>query len=238
MKMTKYHTFYTLDYIAEKGLRIKPKDEEEAKQVIAYLYAMGYQWLSYTMQDTFYSYYGDKTSYCIYPDKEIAFSGEMNKWIAPQQIVGKEETDNIGSNCSFDKFIKEQVKTNTIKEENEMLELVKLYKDRKMDKLFKDADAAQSVAWEKDTTYKALKDLAEKTKTKDGYLFTFNFEVMPDSVRKEIDKIQKDREEKEIQLNKFIDEVNAQLDLCETYGQKIVVLTGYEILDESGRLTV
>ena len=116
MKMTKYHTFYTLDYIAEKGLRIKPKDEEEAKQVIAYLYAMGYQWLSYTMQDTFYSYYGDKTSYCIYPDKEIAFSGEMNKWIAPQQIVGKEETDNIGSNCSFDKFIKEQLVKNQNKE--------------------------------------------------------------------------------------------------------------------------
>lgn len=232
MKMTKYHEFYTLDYIAEKGLRIKPKDEEEAKQVIAYLYAMGYQWSSGTMQDTFYSYYGDKTSYCIYP-KEIAFSDEMSGWIAPQQIVGKEEKD-----CSFDKFIKEQIKPNTIKEENEMLELVKLYKDRKMDKLFKDADAAQSEAWEKDTTYKALKDLAEKTKTKNGYLFTFNFEVMPDSVRKEIDKIQKDREEKEIQLNKFIDEVNAQLDLCETYGQKIVVLTGYEILDESGRLTV
>lgn len=61
---------------------------------------------------------------------------------------------------------------------------------------------------------------------------------MPDSVRKEIDKIQKDREEKEIQLNKFIDEVNASLSLCETYGQKISVLIGFDIIDNSGRLTV
>lgn len=118
MKMTEYHTFYTLPYIAEKRLRIKPKDEEEAKQVIKYLYAMGYQWSSGTIQDTFYSNYGDKTSYRIYPNKNIAFSGEMSRWIAPQQIVGKEETDNIGSNCTFYKFIekqiKEQVKTKSL----------------------------------------------------------------------------------------------------------------------------
>ena len=130
------------------------------------------------------------------------------------------------------------IKPNTIKEENEMLELVKLYKDRKMDKLFKDADAAQSKAWEKDSTYKTLKDLSEKTKTKDGYLFTFDFAFMPDSVREEIDKIQKDREEKEIQLNKLIDEVNAYLSLCETYEQKINALIGFGILDNGGRLNV
>lgn len=156
MKMTKYHEFYTLDYIAEKGLRIKPKDEEEAKQVIAYLYAMGYQWSSGTMQDTFYSYYGDKTSYCIYP-KEIAFSDEMSGWIAPQQIIGRGE----------------QVKTNTIKEENEMLELVKLYKERKIEKLSNDAEAARAKAWEKDSTYKALKDLSEKNKNKRWLLIYF-----------------------------------------------------------------
>lgn len=119
--------------------------------------------------------------------------------------------------------------------ENEM-KLLEIYRDRKMDKLFKDADAAQSVAWEKDSTYKALKDLAEKTKTKDGYIFTFDFAFMPDSVRKEIDKIQKDKEEKEIQLNRLMDEVNAQLTECETYEQKINVLKTYEILDEKGKV--
>lgn len=235
--MKEYHTLYTLDYIAEKRLRIKPKDEEEAKQVIDYLYAMGYQWPSGTMQDTFYSYYGDKTSYCIYPNKDIAFSDEMSHWIAPQQISGKDEENQLV--CSFKKFVEEQLQiqteTNIIKEENnKMLDLVKIYKYKKIEKLCEDSKKARAKAWEKDTTYKTLKDLSEKTK--DGYLFTFNFEVAPDLVVKELDRINREKEEKEIQLNKLIDEVNAHLSLCETYEQKIAILQGYEILDKSGRI--
>lgn len=117
-----------------------------------------------------------------------------------------------------------------------IMKLLEIYRDRKMDKLFRDADKAQDKAWGKNSTYKALKDLSEKTKTKDGYLFTFNFGIMPDSVREEIDKIQKDKEEKEVRLNRLINEVNAQLQECETYEQKMNVLKTYEILDEKGKV--
>ena len=116
------------------------------------------------------------------------------------------------------------------------MKLLEIYRDRKMEKLYKDMETAQDKAWEKDSTCKTLKELAEKTKTKDGYLFTFSFTFMPDSVKKEIDKIHKDKEEKEIQLNKLINEVEAQLAECETYEQKINVLKAYEILDEKGRV--
>lgn len=177
MKMTQYHEFYTLAYIAKNRLRIKPKDEEEAKQVVK------------------------------------------------EQAV-KEQA------------VKEQVKTNTIKEENEMLDLVKLYKERKIEKISEDAETARVKAWEKDTTYKTLKDLSEKTKTKSDYLFAFWFKAAPDLVEKELDKILKDKEEKELQLDKFISEVDAYLSLCETYEQKINALINFGILDNSGRLNV
>lgn len=135
-------------------------------------------------------------------------------------------------NAKFDTdYMKER-----FKEGENGMKLLEIYKDRKMDKLFKDADKAQDKALEKNSTYKMLMELAEKTKTKDGYLFTFHFGSMPDSVREEIDKIQKDREEKESQLNILINEVNAQLSECETYEQKINVLKVYEILDEKGKV--
>lgn len=135
-------------------------------------------------------------------------------------------------NAKFDvEYMKERFK----KGDNEM-KLLEIYRDRKMDNLFKEADEAQDKAWEKDNTYKTLKDLAEKTKTKDGYLFTFNFDSMSDSLREEMDKIQKDRGEKVTKLNKLIDEVNAQLSECETYEQKMNVLKTYEILDEKGKV--
>ncbi len=133
------------------------------------------------------------------------------------------------------KFDVEHMKERFEEGENKM-ELLKIYRDRKTDKLIEDADKARSKAWEKNSTYKTLKDLSEKTKTKADYLFTFNFNTIPDSVREEIDKIQKDREEKEIQLSRFVKEVEAQLKECETYEQKINILKAYEILDEKGKV--
>lgn len=159
--------------------------------------------------------------------------------------AGKEATvtlcDDRGYDAEeFDALYNAKFNTNSIKERFEggdnKMKLLEIYMDRKMDKLFKDMDTAQDKAWEKNSTYKALKDLAEKTKTKDGYLFNFNFIFMPDSVREEIDKIHKDKEEKEIQLNRLINEVEAQLAECETYEQKINVLKAYEILDEKGKV--
>lgn len=241
--MKEYHTLYTLDYIAENQISIKPKDEEEAKQLINYLYAMGYQWISDTQQDTFYHYYKNKTSYFISPSSVITFSTCEKtgyKYITPQQISGKDEENQLV--CSFKKFVEEQLQiqteTNKIKEETNMLELVKLYKERKMGKIARYVDNARATAWERDSTYKTLKDLAEKTKKKNGYLFTFNFEIVPDLVAKELDRLNREKEEKEIELNKLIEEVNAQLDLCETYDQKIVILKGYGILDWYGKISV
>lgn len=159
--------------------------------------------------------------------------------------AGKEATvtlcDDRGYDAEeFDALYNAKFDTNSIKErfegEDNKMKLLEIYRDRKIDKLFKDMDTAQDKAWEKNSTYKVLKELAEKTKTKDGYLFNFNFIFMPDSVREEIDKIHKDKEEKEIQLNRLINEVEAQLVECETYEQKINVLKAYEILDEKGRV--
>lgn len=139
---------------------------------------------------------------------------------------------NILYNTKFDT---DHMKERFEEGENKM-KILEIYRDRKTDKLFEDEDKARSKAWEKNSTYKTLKDLFEKTKTKNGYLFTFNFATMPDSVREEIDKIQKDREEKETQLSRLVNEVEAQLKECETYEQKINILKAYEILDEKGKV--
>ena len=88
-------------------------------------------------EDIYYQTYGDKTCYSIYPDKVIFYSYETSNCIAPQQITGiRADVDEYG----FEIFVKEEMqtdtvkekpKTNTIKEGKGMLDLVKIYKERK-----------------------------------------------------------------------------------------------------------
>lgn len=240
--MEEYYQYYTLDYMAEKGIRIKPKDEEEAKQVIAYLYMAGYHWKAGSKEDTHYQSYGDETCYRIYPDKVIFYSEELENCIAPQQITGIEDGNSV---CSFNKFVKTQTQTqtqtkpqtNTIKEEKEMLDLVVIYKKRKEAQIEDNARIAKDKALDKDPTIKALKDLQAKSKRSDGSdVFTYALCDTPDSLEKEYEKITENAVKETRELNALIDEVNAQLGLCETYDQKISVLKGYGILDESGRI--
>ena len=237
-----YYNYYTLDYIAQNEIRIKPKDEEEAKLVIKYLYKAGYHWLVGSQEDTYYQAYGDKTCYRIYTDKLIFYSNELENCIAPQQITGiRADVDCYG----FKRFVKEETQTdtvkketqtNTIKEEKEMLDLVKIYKERKEAQIEDNARIAKDKALDKDPTIKALRDLREKSKKSDGsYMFDYECDT-PDIVKKEYDKINENEAKETRELNALIDEVNAQLGLCETYDQKIAVLKGYGILDENGRI--
>lgn len=236
--MEKYYQYYTLDYMAEKDIRIKPKDEEEAKQVIAYLYKAGYHWLAGSKEDTFYQSYVNKTSYRIYPDKVIAYSGESSNCIAPQQITGIEDGNSV---CSFNKFVKTQTQTqtqtNTIKDEKGMLDLVKIYKERKENEIHKKAKNEKEKAWNKDNLCKTLADLQKKTTRENGsYMFTYELSDTPDIVKKEYDKINENEAKETRELNALIDEVNAQLGLCETYDQKMTILKGYGIINDSGRI--
>lgn len=235
--MEKYHSFYTLDYMAEKGIRIKPKDEEEAKLVIKYLYKAGYRWEydkhSNERTATYYDVYGDKTSYHIYLNGNITYSDNLENCIVPQQITGMTE----GGNYGFERFVKEETQTNTIKEEKEMLDLVKIYKERKEAQIKDNARIAKNKALDKDPTIKALKDLQAKSKRSDGSdVFTYALCDTPDSLEKEYEKITENAVKETRELNALIDEVNAQLGLCETYDQKIAILKGYGILSESGRI--
>lgn len=238
-----YYNYYTLDYIAQNEIRIKPKDEEEAKLVIKYLYKAGYSWLGGTPQETCYNVYGSKTCYRIFPDKQITYSNKELNCIAPQQITGiRADVDDYG----FETFVKEEAQTdtvkketqtNTIKDEKEMLDLVKLYKERKENEIREKAKNEKEKALDKDPTIKALRDLQAKSKRSDGgYMFTYELCDTSDIVEKEYDKINENELNETRELNALIDEVNAQLGLCETYAQKIAILKGYGILNESGRI--
>lgn len=126
-----------------------------------------------------------------------------------------------------------------IKEEKKEMELLKLYFKRKRDELEVKYHEKREKIKRKDVMYTEVMDLRKKY----AHIAEFNIYVTNSykfSTEIETEIIKNDRE-----FDKKLDElycqqreIEAQLDICETYEQKMNVLKIYNIVDEKGKLNV
>lgn len=116
-----------------------------------------------------------------------------------------------------------------IKEEKENMELLNIFIDRKKELLTNQREVEFENVREGDETYRKAKELGDDVK----FVGKFNQEIINN-----LDEIAKRYEEKIAELSKFKKEVEAQLEICENYEQKVSVLKVYNILDKEGRLSI
>lgn len=126
----------------------------------------------------------------------------------------------------------------TTKGDNKM-EIINIYKEREIEKLDKKYDAKATKIKREDANYKVymtcvemLKPIFEEQKR---YLEITEPEMSKDTLSK-LEKVRKDANNARTKLNTFIDEVNAQLSLCENYDQTQVILKRYNIIDDNGKI--
>lgn len=116
-----------------------------------------------------------------------------------------------------------------IKEEKENMELLNIFIDRKRELLTDQREIEFEDVRECDETYRKAKELGNDVK----FVGKFSQEILDD-----LDEIAKRYEEEIAKLSKFKKEVEAQLEICETYDQKIDILKLYNILDNKGKLSI
>lgn len=119
--------------------------------------------------------------------------------------------------------------SSNIKEEKENMELLNIFIDRKRELLTDQREIEFEDVRECNETYRKAKELGNDVQ----FVGKFNQEILND-----LDEIAKRYEEEIAKLSKFKKEVEAQLEICETYEQKIDILKVYNILDNKGRLTI
>lgn len=122
--------------------------------------------------------------------------------------------------------------------ENKNMKLLDIYFERKREALAKEFETKKRKLFNSDPLVKALNKLQQETKIGKQERFQIPYVLNTEEIDKKFDKLDKERNFKSDKLNTLKDEIEAQLEVCETYEQKQAILKAYKVIDESGKLTV
>ena len=137
-------------------------------------------------------------------------------------------TYNVGD---FETFI------NKIEEEKKEMELLDIYFNEKIKQLEIEHDKKYDKIKTKDPIVKEVYALAKKYKDVKGLSIFPNYEYrFSKEILEEMNKCDNDYRIQREKLSSIEHEIKAQLDICETYEQKMNVLKAYGVIDEQGKL--
>lgn len=138
--------------------------------------------------------------------------------------------------CEFSTDGKPYIK---IKEEKKEMELLSIYFNEKIKQLEIEHDKKCDKIKTKDPIIKEVYALAKKYKDVKGLSIFPNYEYQfSQEILEEMNKCDKDYRIQREKLSSLEYEIKAQLDICETYEQKMNVLKIYNVVDEKGKLNV
>lgn len=125
-------------------------------------------------------------------------------------------------------------------ETNNMDNIVEIYKDRKCEKIDKKYKDLRESVRNTDPRYKIFKecvDTLDKLYKEDKVVTPcYNDIQLSEETTKKLIQLDECRIEECEKLHKFVYEVIAQLQMCETYDQKMNILKTYKIVKENGRV--
>lgn len=134
----------------------------------------------------------------------------------------------------------EETKTFNIKGENEMNKIVELYEERNRGKIYTEYKKKCAKIKLADENYKVYKECLDKLlpiyeKTKQSF-HDITEPYLSEETAKKLDELELKKEADLTKLDNELDEIKAQILMCETYEQKQSVLKLYKVIDENGKL--
>lgn len=134
----------------------------------------------------------------------------------------------------------EEIKTFNIKGENEMNRIVELYEERNRGKIYAEYNKKYTKIKLADENYKVYKECLDKLtpiyeKTKQCF-HDITEPYLSEETAKKLEELELKKEADLTKLDNELDEIKAQISMCETYEQKQSVLKLYKVIDENGKL--
>lgn len=134
----------------------------------------------------------------------------------------------------------EETKTFNIKGENEMNKIVELYEERNRAKIYTEYKKKCAKIKLADENYKVYKECLDKLlpiyeKTKQSF-HDITEPYLSEETAKKLEELELKKEADLTKLDNELDEIKAQILMCETYEQKQSVLKLYKVIDENGKL--
>lgn len=185
--------------------------------------------------------------YCTVDFEEEDFigwgdSGRM--WnVAKKRLKLLEPTITIKTKIPSDIKLEPYVSTIDIetlqnKEEKEM-KLLKIYQERKLEQIDKNYEQMREAIVKDDEFMKKVEEFEKALKAEYKEIYediTVSISAKTEDTQKKLDILRKERDDAKEELSKKYVEIEAQLDICETYEQKIDVLVSYGVLDKKTKV--
>lgn len=143
----------------------------------------------------------------------------------------------------LEKLGKEILKLNNkVKEENKM-QILDLYEERKVKALEKEILEAKSKIKEQDEIQSIILEMTNQVNTileNQGRKIKYEFEpnLITLETEAKLDELEKEHHKQIEELRSTLDEIRALFELTDDYNERIKILKSYDILDKKGKLNV
>ncbi len=194
-----------------------------------------------------------KAEHVLWKEDELELTSDVKLCKELEKLDNKYSVTNlddmIDANSVFlDKFAKDLIKSCEIKidkinkEENEM-QILDLYKERKVKALDKELLEAKENVKKEDEIQSIILEMTSQVNTileNQGKKIKYEFEpnLITLETEAKLDELEKKYYEEVANLRSTLDEIRALFELTADYNERIKILKNYDILDKKGKLNV
>lgn len=168
---------------------------------------------------------------------EIAYRICDNNMISCTQNIQDYKDKNLTLVFLDDIIDRKEMKVEENKKMN--IKLLDIYYEKESKKLHEKYENKAEKLRMQDLRYSTLKSIEAVVKTnrlEEVVSLYPNSIKLNDDIEQEIRKVYNELDKKESELRRLCDEINAQLEMCETYEQKQEILKRYKVINEKGTI--
>ena len=150
----------------------------------------------------------------------------------PQEIISGFKCSTSGDTIDSLAYAIEEYNKNN-KEDNKIMKILELYKERKEEAVLAE-DEMQKIINEMTDQVNAL--LESENRTDLFYVESEGFTLT--KTNEKLDKLNEEKEDEILQLNKTIEEIEAMFEMTEDYEERMKILKKYGIINKDGKLSI
>ena len=130
-----------------------------------------------------------------------------------------------------------------IKEEKEM-KILELYKERKEQAIYDDYEKKEEAILAEDEMQKIINEMTDQvnalleSENRTDFFYVESEGFTLTETNEKLDKLNEEKEDEILQLNKTIEEIEAMFEMTEDYEERMKILKKYGIINKDGKLSI
>lgn len=131
-----------------------------------------------------------------------------------------------------------------IKEDNKIMKILELYKERKEEAIVKDFEKKEEAILAEDEIQKIIKEMVHQVNSifeneaREDRLYIDSKNFCQEKTMDKLDELDEEKEDEILQLNKTVEEIEALFDLTEDYEERMKILKKYDIINKDGKMSL